>query len=220
MGAGASMPSNMGAGASMTAPWPSAALAKELHDNLNTQDQFAESFAQFIKNGHWLNNIGYMCHSDEAGRSRKKKTGVQVPIGDTRWVFLEYILPEGCKSITDDFMHEHSDLRRSISSIREDRRREDIKKKKHRRKQEKVVTSDFQEAYKYDPETAVFSMDDMCSLMVSIIFPLYVTSMEFEHWKRWLLLKEREPVLFEDYCGNPEVDQDFETGTYYSGYMC
>jgi hypothetical protein len=30
-------------------------------------------------------------------------------------------------------------------------------------------------------------MEDMCSLMISIIFPLYLASMEFEHWRRYVL---------------------------------
>lgn len=52
--------------------------------------------------------------------------------------------------------------------------------------------ANFHESYKYNPDTATFSLNEMTAIMCTILFPLYLGSEEYQHWKAWHVAKSRK----------------------------
>ncbi len=145
---------------------------KDFYAKFVLEDNATSSFAQFVKNGVWLSILRHHDHHASKIESTSNSPNITPRSNDTRWIYHFFDVPDSLKPQVDDFMKQSafSEIVCPSSSS-----------KKSLDKSSSVRTG-FHESYKFNPETALFTLNEMSAIMVSILFPLYLQSEEYLHW--------------------------------------
>lgn len=147
---------------------------KDFYAKFVLEDNATSSFAQFVKNGVWLGILRHHDHhaSKIESTSTSNSPNITPRSNDTRWIYHYFDVPDSLKAQVDDFMKQSAFSENVLPSS---------SSKKSLDKSSSVRTG-FHESYKFNPETALFALNEMSAIMVSILFPLYLQSEEYLHW--------------------------------------
>jgi PAS domain S-box-containing protein len=137
----------------------------------------ALSFAQFIKNGHWLGMLSHYDHCDHSKSATPKTTARRTEL---RWIYQHFVVVDPLKEQVDEFLR--------LSAVNENM----VANTSSRKAWQRTLPTEFHESYKYNPETATFTLGEMAAIMCTILFPLYLGSEEYQHWKAWHVAKSRK----------------------------
>lgn len=152
---------------------------KETYASFVKEENSMHSFAQFVKTGHWMSILSHFDHHDAINKQPKAPRTTNSP--DVRWIYRTYLVTDQLKEQVDTFLHESTAMEAISSSS----------SSKKSWEENKSVRS-FHGAYKFNPETAAFSLHEMSSIMCCILFPLYLRSEEYRHWKAELVKKSKK----------------------------
>ena len=145
---------------------------KDFYAKFVLEDNATTSFAQFVKNGVWLSILRHHDHHASKIESTSNSPNITPRSNDTRWIYNYFDVPDSLKAQVDDFIKQSASSENVVPSS---------SSKKSLEKSGSVRTG-FHESYKFNPETALFTLNEMSAIMVSILFPLYLQSEEYLHW--------------------------------------
>lgn len=145
---------------------------KDIYSKFVLEENATSSFAQFVKNGHWLSILTHHDHHASKIACVSNSPNITPRNNDSRWLFHHFNVPDSLKASVDDFLKQ-SNLNETIVSGSSSK-----KSWEHT----SSMRSGFHESYKFNPEMAVFSVHEMSAIMCSILFPLYLQSGEYLHW--------------------------------------
>ena len=141
------------------------------------QENAAISFALFVKNGHWL---GMLTHFDHCDHSKQVTPKSSIKRNTAHWIYLHYKITDELKTQIDEFLKQSKSYEASVHASNSSK------------KSDRPTNLEFHESYKYNPDTATFSINEMSAILCSILFPLYLGSEEYQHWKSWLKAKSKK----------------------------
>lgn len=148
---------------------------KDLYSKFVLEENATSSFAQFVKNGHWLSILTHHDHHASKIASISNSPNITPRNNDVRWLYHHFSVPDSLKASVDDFIKQ-STLNETIVGG------SSSSSKKSWEHNTSSMRSGFHESYKFNPETAIFSLNEMSAIMCSILFPLYLQSGEYRHW--------------------------------------
>jgi PAS domain S-box-containing protein len=183
---------------------------KQEYEKFVVEEHSVDSFAQFVKNGHWLGMLSHFDHCDHSkGTSKPTTPKAASRNSELRWIYQQFIVIDQLKEPVDQF------LKQSVISADAAH----MTNNSSRKSWDKSRSPDFHESYKYNPESATFTLKEMSAMMCIILFPLYLGSEEYQHWRAWHVAKSKK--IAGKYLASASGEHDFgmdshgdeETGT-------
>jgi PAS domain S-box-containing protein len=179
-------------------------VVKQEYERFIVQEHSVDSFAQFVKNGHWLGMLSHFDHCDHSKSSSKPSTPKATNRnGEVRWIYQQFIVVDQLKEQVDQFLKQ--------SAVSADAAH--ANNNSSRKSWDKTRTPDFHESYKYNPETATFTLNEMSAMMCTILFPLYLGSEEYQHWRAWHVAKSKK-IAGKYLASASTSDHDFTADTH------
>lgn len=167
---------------------------KESYANFIKEEKFAQSFAQFVKTGHWMSILSHFDHHDAKNKQPKVPRTNSLEV---RWIYRTYLVADQLKETVETFLAESSGMEAISSST----------SSKKSWEESKSVRS-FHCSYKFNPDTAAFTLNEMSSIMCLILFPLYLRSEEYQQWKVELSKKKKKNKVGRDSAYEKEKEKE------------
>lgn len=146
------------------------ATGKDVYSKFVHEENATHSFAQFVKNGHWLSILSH--HDHHASKLVSGTSPTSPKTNSTHWIERNFTIPDSLSETVNEFLI-HSKINDSVLSANGSSRKVD---------EQRSAKSQFSESYQFDPQSAIFSLNEMSAVMCSILFPLYLQSEEYLLW--------------------------------------